>query len=205
MPYIAKSLAELPVRAIRSVVEEIHTDGGSASDAPRKIAACYAVLKNPWLGEGTASNLTDFASYAAPILAKKLSERILRHLGGAKNVAAFGKAAVVGLNGEIEHGGALIHTPYFGNIFRESLEGSSIICFSESRSEPSETLRVPLWHKTQAATRDYYQSTEIHLPDAPHNDELVVMGVASDGPRLHPRIGDRVTDAPVSLKIFERE
>src|SRR5699024_5892330 len=157
------------------------------------------------LGKGTASNLTDFAAYAAPILAKELSEHILADLGGAQNVAAFGKAAVVGLEGEIEHGGAFIHTPYFGNIFRELLEGSSIICFSESRAEPSETLRVPLWHKPQAATRDYYQSVEIHLPDAPHSDELVVMGVASDGPRPHPRIGDRITDAPVSLTICEGE
>lgn len=205
MADIATSLSEIPVRAIRTVVEEVHADGGDASDEPRKIAACYAVLQNPWVGQGTTSNLTDFAAYAAPILAKEISERILAQLDGAENIAAFGKAAVVGLDGEIEHGGAFIHTPYYGNIFRELLEGSSIICFSESRAEPSETLRVPLWHKNEAATRDYYQSVEIHLPDAPHSDELVVMGVASNGPRPHPRIGDRATDPSVSLTIFEGE
>lgn len=203
MANIATSFREIRVRSIRTVIEEVHADGGSTSDRPRKIAACYAVLQNPWLNGGTTSNLTDFAAFAAPILAKEISTRLLDHLGGAEQVQAFGKAAVVGLDGEIEHGGALIHTPYFGNIFRELMDGGSIICFSESRAEPNDSLRVPLWHKNQAATRDYYQTVGLHLPDAPHRSEIVVMGVASDGPRPHPRIGDRATDPSVSLTIFE--
>lgn len=205
MAKIAGTLDEISVRAIRTVVEEIHSEGGTATDRPRKIAASYAVLKNPWLNEDTASNLTDFAAFAAPVLAKEITTRLLDHLGGAANVEAFGKAAIVGLDGEVEHGGAFIHTPFFGNIFREILDGSSIICFSESRAEPSESLRVPLWHKNEAATRDYYQSLEIHLPDVPHADELVVMGLAADGPRPHPRIGDRATDPTVTLSIFQGE
>ncbi|WP_245540565.1 amino acid synthesis family protein [Yaniella halotolerans] len=203
MPAIARTLSDIHVRAVRTVVEEVHAEGGSATSTPWKIAASYAVLPNPWLGQGTASNLTDYAAYAAPILAKELGGRLIDHLDGAQNIEAFGKAAVVGLEGEIEHGGAFIHTPYFGNLFRELLEGSSIICFSESRAEPSQSLRVPLWHKTAAATRDYYQSMEVHLPDAPHADEIVVMAVAADGPRPHPRIGDRNTDPAVTLAIFE--
>lgn len=205
MANIATSLAEIEVRAVRTVVEEVRAEGGTATGRPLKTAASYAVLKNPWFERGTTSNLTDFAAFAAPILAKEISGRLLYNLGGAGNVEAFGKAAVVGVGGEIEHGGAFIHTPYFGNIFREFLEGNSIICFSESRAEPSQPLRVPLWHKNEAATRDYYQSLEIHLPDAPHADEIVVMGLASDGPRPHPRIGDRATDPSVSLAIFEGE
>jgi|SRR5690625_123220 len=205
MAKIAGTLDEISVRAIRTVVEEVHSEGGTATDRPRKIAASYAVLKNPWLNDDTASNLTDFAAFAAPVLAKEITTRLLDHLGGAANVEAFGKAAIVGLDGEVEHGGAFIHTPFFGNIFREILGGSSIICFSESRAEPSESLRVPLWHKNEAATRDYYQSLEIHLPDVPHADELVVMGLAADGPRPHPRIGDRATDPTVTLSIFQGE
>lgn len=205
MAKIAGTLDEISVRAIRTVVEEVHFEGGTATDRPRKIAASYAVLKNPWLNDDTASNLTDFAAFAAPVLAKEITTRLLDHLGGAANVEAFGKAAIVGLDGEVEHGGAFIHTPFFGNIFREILGGSSIICFSESRAEPSESLRVPLWHKNEAATRDYYQSLEIHLPDVPHADELVVMGLAADGPRPHPRIGDRATDPTVTLSIFQGE
>lgn len=203
MPAIARTLSELHVRSVRTVVEEVHAEGGSATLSPWKLAASYAVLKNPWVGQGTDSNLTEYAAYAAPILAKELAGRLAEQLGGAQHVAAFGKAAVVGLDGEIEHGGAFIHTPYFGNLFRELLEGSSIICFSESRAEPSQSLRVPLWHKTAAATRDYYQSMEVHLPDAPHADEIVVLGLAADGPRPHPRIGDRNTDPAVTLAIFE--
>src|SRR5690625_4232570 len=86
MAKIAGTLDEISVRAIRTVVEEVHSEGGTATDRPRKIAASYAVLKNPWLNDDTASNLTDFAAFAAPVLAKEITTRLLDHLGGAAKV-----------------------------------------------------------------------------------------------------------------------
>jgi hypothetical protein len=103
----------------------------------------------------------------------------------------------------MEHAAALIHTPYFGNLLREFLDGTSIICFSDTRAEAGGDLRVPLWHKRHAATRNHYQSLEVHLADAPHRDEIAVIAVASSGPRAHPRIGDRSTDAPVSSSVLK--
>ncbi len=84
----------------------------------------------------------------APVLARLLTDRLIAALGGVDAIEAFGKAAIVGSAGEIEHGGALIHTPYFGNLMREFLGGESIICFADTRADAGESLVVPLWHKT---------------------------------------------------------
>jgi hypothetical protein len=137
------------------------------------------------------------------VLARLLSDRLLAALGGAANIETFGKAAVVGTAGELEHAGALIHTPYFGNLVREFLEGTSVLCFTDGRAEPGDHVRVPMWHKTHATNRNHYQSIDVSLPDAPHADELAVIAVASTGPRPHPRIGDRTTDKPIDATILE--
>ena len=110
-------------------------------------------------------------------------------------IEAFGKAAIVGTAGEIEHGGALIHTPWFGNLMRDFLQGESIICFADVRGDAGETLVVPMWHKTAAATRSHYQTISARVSDAPRAGEIVVLAAASTGPRPHARIGDR-TDRP---------
>ncbi|WP_271982579.1 amino acid synthesis family protein [Pseudoclavibacter terrae] len=193
----------LGVRRIFTAYEDVISDGGV--DAPTAIrqASAVAVVRNPWIGEGPLADLTEATAEVAPIVAKLLSDRLLAALGGADRVEAFGKAAVVGLDGEIEHAGALIHTPYFGNLLREFLEGTSIICFSDTRADAGGDLRVPLWHKTAAATRSHYQSLDVHLADAPHRDEIAVIAVASSGPRPHPRIGDRTTDVPVTSDILK--
>lgn len=166
-------------------------------------AAAIAVIRNPWSGTGTDHDLGPEGERIAPLLAKLLTDRLIDALGGAGAIQAFGKAALVGNHGELEHAAALIHTPYFGNLVREALEGTSILCFVDGRAEPGELLRVPLWHKTAAATRDYYQTLEVALPDAPHADEIVVIAAASTGPRPHARIGDRATDRPITSEILK--
>lgn len=188
----------LGVRALHTVCEEILSEGGSASAQPLRQASAMAVVRNPWLGTGTTEDLETHTRRIAPILAKVLSDRLLAALGGAEQVQSFGKAAIVGLDGEIEHGGALIHTPYFGNLVREFLQGSSIICFTDGRATAGSQVRVPMWHKTHAASRAHYQAIDVHLPDAPHADEICVIAVASSGPRPHARIGDRTTDEVIT-------
>jgi len=191
------------LRKIVTSFNDVLSDGGI--DAPTTIrqGSAMAVLRNPWIGDTGLTDLNESSQEIAPIVAKLLSDRLLAGLGGADNVEAFGKAAVVGLDGEIEHAGALIHTPYFGNLLREFLDGTSIICFSDTRAEAGGDLRVPLWHKTHAATRSHYQTLDVHLADAPHRDEIAVIAVASSGARPHPRIGDRATDVPVTSAILK--
>ncbi|MGO1545281.1 MAG: amino acid synthesis family protein [Gulosibacter sp.] len=191
------------VRKVFTSVEEVHAESGSPVAAPVRQASAVAVLRNPWLGTATDTDLQPETERIAPIIAKLLSDRLLAVLGGAEAVAAFGKAAVVGLDGELEHAGALIHTPFFGNLLRESLEGTSIICFSDERAEASGDIRVPMWHKTHAATRSHYQSMSVHLADAPHHGEIAVIAAAATGSRPFPRIGDRRTDGAVTLDILK--
>ncbi|QUW17815.1 amino acid synthesis family protein [Agrococcus sp. Marseille-Q4369] len=192
--------AAIGLRSIRTITEELP---GVARAAPILRAASIAVIANPWAGTSVTHDLEPETQRIAPVLAKLLTDRLTDVLGGPDAVQAFGKAAVVGLDGEIEHAGALIHTPYFGNLMREALEGTSILCFSDARSAAGSSHRIPLWHKTAPATRDFYQSLEVHLADAPHPGELAVIAAASTGPRPHARIGDRSTDRVITSDILK--
>ena len=187
------------VRKVVTVVEEVLLELGRPVATPVRRVAVAAVLRNPWAGRGFVADLQPAVEEVAPELAQLLTGKLIDALGGADRVEAFGKAAVVGLDGEIEHGGALIHTPYFGNVLRELTGGTSIIVFSDDRLPAGEPLTVPLWHKTAAATRSHYQTVQIRVPDAPRPDELVVVAAAASGPRPNARIGDRRTDPAVRL------
>lgn len=187
------------LRKITTQSEEFQAGDGSTI----RRASSTAVIKNPWIGTSTSHDLAEATEKIAPLLAKLLTERVLAVLGGAAAVEAFGKAALVGENGELEHAGALIHTPYFGNLVREALEGTSILCFTDGRSAADTSLKVPMWHKTQAATRSHYQTIDVQYIDAPHADEIAVTVAASTGPRPHARIGDRTTDKPVTWDILK--
>ncbi|UUU19366.1 amino acid synthesis family protein [Streptomyces sp. DSM 40750] len=179
------------------------TEAGDAPAQPARRASVAAVIRNPWVGTGPSADLSMEQERIAPVLARLLTDRLVASLGGADEIESFGKAAIVGATGEIEHAGALIHTPYFGNLVREFLHGESVICFADTRAEAGETLIVPLWHKTHAATRSHYQTISARVSDAPRADEIVVIAAASTGPRPHPRIGDRMTDPVVTAQSLE--
>lgn len=179
--------------------DELLLEGGMAPATGARRGVVAAVLRNPWLGTAPDRDLAPEVEQVAPLLAELISARLIEALGGVDRIEAFGKAAVVGTAGEIEHGGALIHTPYFGNLLREFLDGQSIICFADARGEAGTSFVVPMWHKTHAATRSHYQTVTASLPDMPHADEIVVLAAASTGGRPHPRIGDRTTDPVVTV------
>lgn len=191
------------VRKITILTEELLRDGHGSLPTSVIRAAAAAVIRNPWAGSPVSTDLALETERIAPILAKVLTDRLTAALGGAGEIEAFGKSAVVGLNGEIEHAAALIHTPFFGNLVREFLEGTSILSFSDDRAEPGTSIAVPMWHKEAASTRSHYQTLTLSITDAPHPDEIVVIAAASTGSRPHPRIGDRTTDRPVTAQILE--
>lgn len=195
--------ATLNLRKLVLYRELVVTEGGSAPARAAQQASVAAVVVNPWVGTGAAHSLAIEVERLAPPLARLLTDKLIQALGGAAAIEAFGKAAIVGTAGEIEHGGALIHTPYFGNLMREFLQGESIICFSDVRGDAGQDLVVPMWHKLHAATRSHYQTITTRVPDAPRPDEIVVVAAASTGPRPHPRIGDRTTDPVVTTKTLE--
>jgi hypothetical protein len=191
------------LRKVVTVTDELLLELGRPVAAPVRRAAAAAVIRNPWAGRGFVADLQPEVEAIAPGLARLLTDRVSEALGGVERIESFGKAAIVGLDGEIEHGGALIHTPFFGNVFRELTEGTSIIVFSDDRLPAGEPLTVPLWHKTAAATRSHYQTCHIRVPDAPRPDEIVVVAAGASGPRPNARIGDRTTDPLVRLTDLE--
>lgn len=194
------------VAGLRKIVyyqEEIMLENGTAPAIPALRATAAAVVSNPWLGSGPDTDLSEAAKNVAPRIAQLLTDRLITGLGGADRIEAFGKAAIVGTSGEIEHAGALIHTPYFGNLVREFLEGSSIISFADDRADAGASIVVPMWHKEHAATRSHYQTVAARVADAPRAGEIVVIAAASTGPRPHARIGDRKTDRPVTSTVLQ--
>ena len=104
----------LEIRKFVDYSEEIHIEGFKECNNPLRIFAVAAVITNPWAGRYIEDLKPEIHAFA-PILGEKLSERILKLAGGADNIEAYGKAAVVGTEGEIEHGSAFTHTLRFGN------------------------------------------------------------------------------------------
>ena len=198
--------SELEIPELRKTLvyrETTLSESGTATARPVERASVSAVVSNPWVGTDPARDLAPEVMALAPALAQLLVGKLEDALGGVSRIETFGKGALIGTAGELEHGAALIHTPYFGNIVRELLEGESIICFADSRGDAGDSLVVPLWHKRHASTRSHYQTIVAHVPDAPRPDEIVVVAAASTGPRPHPRIGDRSTDPTVTIEILE--
>ncbi|MBU6317096.1 MAG: amino acid synthesis family protein, partial [Acidobacteria bacterium] len=114
--------------------------------------------------------------------------------GGGDRVEAYGKAALVGSNGEVEHASAIIHTLRFGNVLRSAVGGTTFLSFTNSRSGPGANIAIPMMHKHDEGLRSHYLTLNFNVPDAPGPDELLVAIGVSTGGRLHPRIGNRYID-----------
>ena len=184
------------VRKVADYVEEVLIEGGREAATPLKIAACAAVIRNPWASDGFIENLDpEILSHAAH-LGDLLVPRLVALMGGADRIEAYGKAAVVGTDGEVEHAAALIHTLHFGNAFRIGAEGNAFLPFINKRSGAGAMISFPLTHKREEkrGTRSHFLSFEFAIPDAPAATEIVVAVGAASGGRPHHRIGDRFHD-----------
>jgi hypothetical protein len=188
------------IRKFATYTEETLIEGGKAGERPITMAVAAAVLTNPWAGRGFVENLRPEVLALAPILGKELVSRLLK-LMPAERIEAYGKAAVVGTNGEIEHGSALIHTLRFGNLFREAAQGTTYLSFTNTRGPAGILVAVPMTHKTVTGTRSHFITANFAISDAPAQDEILIAIGAADGGRMHPRIGDRFLD----MKEMEEE
>jgi len=182
------------IRKAVDFLEEIYTDGDKAAPRPLKIFGSALVLRNPWVGRGYVEDLKPEIHALASELGRLLTARMAALAGGADKIEAYGKACVTGLNGELEHGSALIHTLRFGNHYREALSAKSYLSFTNTRGPANCPIMVPLMHKDDSGIRSHYLTVQFSVPDAPTQDEvLVVLGGATGG-RPHHRIGDRYQD-----------
>lgn len=188
-------LASVGVRKIVVAVEDVHTEAGRPLAEPLRRAVACAVFRNPWSGSGFVEDLWPEMNRVGGILSAELSTRLLSVLGGPDGILGFGKCAIVGTAGEIEHGAGIIHGPAFGPAFRDRVAGSAPIPFTERRSTPGVVVSIPTGHKTERAARAFYQAVEFGLVDAPHAEEIAVGIAVVSGSRPHARIGDLSTDA----------
>jgi len=184
----------LDLRKVVTHTEEVHIEGGRAADPPLRLLGIAAVLTNPWAGQGFVEDLRPTILDVAPRLGEVLVPRLVDLAGGADAVEGYGKAAMVGTSGEVEHGSALIHTLRFGNVFREAVGGTAYLSFTNTRGGPGATLSIPMMHKVDPGWRSHYLTLEMTVADAPAPDEIVVAIGASVGGRPHHRIGNRYSD-----------
>ena len=184
----------LELRKLVTHTEEVHIEGGRTADPPLRLFGVAGVITNPWAGQGCVDDLRPTILETAPDLGGILVPRLVDMAGGGDAIEAYGKAAMVGTSGEIEHGSALIHTLRFGNVFRDAVGGTSYLSFTNSRGGPGATISIPMMHKSDPGWRSHYLTLEMTVADAPSPDEIVVAIGASVGGRPHHRIGNRYSD-----------
>lgn len=182
------------IRKIVTYQEETLVEGGRVAPKPLQLFGVAAVVANPWAGRGFVEDLKPEIHAVAPVLGELLTARILELAGSGDAVEAYGKAAVVGTAGEVEHASALIHTLRFGNHYRKAVGAKSYLSFTNTRGGPDCPIVIPMMHKQDEGMRSHYLTVQFSILDAPAPDEIVVALGASIGGRPHHRIGDRYQD-----------
>ncbi|WP_110706944.1 amino acid synthesis family protein [Salinicola sp. CR57] len=181
------------IRKIVSYRETTFIEGGRAGDRPVTMLGIAAVVTNPWAGRGFVEDLKPEIRQHCSALGEEIVARLLREMPG-ETIEAYGKAAVVGAEGEIEHASAIIHTLRFGNHYRRAVNAQSYLSFTNKRGAPGTSIQIPMMHKDDEGFRSHYITLEMRIEDAPRANEIVVALGAADGGRLHPRIGNRYQD-----------
>ena len=184
----------LEIRKVVTFVENTLIEGGKKAEKPLKLIAAAAVIKNPWAGLGFVEDLKPEIHACAPILGELLTREILQIAGSGEAVEGYGKAAIVGTSGEVEHASALIHTLRFGNHYRKAVGAKSYLSFTNVRGGPNCPVVIPLMHKDDEGMRSHYLTIQFSILDAPAPDEIVIALGASIGGRPHHRIGNRYED-----------
>ncbi|MDF1669730.1 MAG: amino acid synthesis family protein [Roseovarius sp.] len=179
-------MGELILRKISVVVEEIHHEGGPIADVPLQRAAAVAVVKNPFAGR-YVEDIQWFMDDLRP-LGLDMARRLVTALGGADRIQGYGKGALIGAEGELEHG-ALWHSPG-GYAMREVIGGTKAIVPSTKKvGGVGARLDVPITHINAAYVRSHFDAMEVGLNDAPAGDEMLLALVMTTGPRIHSRSG----------------
>ena len=186
----------MPIELRKTLLHDETTfiEGGRRAGTPLRLVAALAVVRNPWAGRGFVEDLKPEIHEIAPVLGELLTRMIIEAIGSGDAVQAYGKAAVVGLDGEIEHASALIHTLRFGKHYREAVGAKSYLAFTNTRGAANAPVMIPLMDKNDEGRRSHYLTIQCAIPDAPGSGEIVVALGASVGGRPHHRIGDRYED-----------
>ena len=179
-------MPEVVIRKKSMCVEEIFHDGGPVAEQPLRRAAALAVIRNPFAGSYVA-NIEWFMDDLKP-LGLEMARKLVEALGDSNMVEGYGKGAIVGSAGELEHG-ALWHVPG-GYAMREVLGGAKAIVTSTKKvGGPGTRLDVPITHINASYVRSHFDAMEVGINDAPRADEIVLALVMTTGARIHARVG----------------
>jgi hypothetical protein len=176
------------IRKLIVQVDETRIEMGQAIDPPTRKALAMAVIENPCAGR-FAQNLDELIAIGEE-LGGMLGRRCVQALGIAPGQAhSYGKAAIVGEGGELEHAAAILH-PKLGAPLRQAVEkGAALVPSSKKRGGLGTAIDVPLGHKDAAFVRSHFDAMEARVSDAPRANEIVVAVVVTDSGRPLPRIG----------------
>jgi hypothetical protein len=182
------------IRKIAVWVEETHREIGRSITPPTRKAVAVAVIANPFAGR-YVEDLTPLMDIGAE-LGGLLGDRCVAALGITPDQAqSYGKAAMVGEGGELEHAAAILH-PKLGAPLRKAVEkGAALVPSSKKMGGPGQVLDVPLGHKDAAYVRSHFDGIEVRLNDAPRAGEILVAVAVTDSGRPLPRVGGLTHDA----------
>ena len=182
------------LRKVVTFDEDVHTEGGRPADPVLRMIGVAAVVQNPWAGRGYVDDLSPEIRRMAPVLGEMLTERLIALAGSGDAIEAYGKGCIAGVDCELEHASALIHTLQFGNFYREAVGAKSYLGFTNTRGPANTQIQIPLMDKHDTGRRSHYLTIQFSIYDAPAPGELVVALGAATGGRPHHRIGDRYSD-----------
>ncbi len=183
----------MEIRKIVKVVEETRREMGKTIDPPTRRAAAAAVITNPFAGT-YQEDLTELMDIGAK-LGDMLGKLCVEALGiQPEQAESYGKAAIVGSLGELEHAAAILH-PKMGKPFRDALAGGkAIIPSAKKMGTPGAEIDVPLHYKDAAFVRTHFDAMPVRVQDAPRGHEIVVVLAVTDSGRPIPRVGGLVKE-----------
>lgn len=180
-------MAEIAVRKFVTVVDEVLHENGPPPPRPQRRGAMLAVIDNPFAGR-YVEDIQPFMDDLRP-LGLDMAQRLLKALGGdARAIEGYGKGAIVGAAGELEHG-ALWHNPG-GYAMRETLgDAKAIVPSTKKVGGPGTRIDIPITHVNASYVRSHFDAIEVGINDAPRANEMVVILAMTTGPRVHHRAG----------------
>ena len=184
-------MPEFKLRKMMTFVETIHHENGPPPPEPRRRAAIVAVVANPF-ANAWQDDLQSAMDDLKP-LGLQMTDALIDALGGIDEIDGYGKAALAGEGGELEHT-ALWHVPG-GYAMRERLgEAKAIVPSAMKVGGPGTPIDIPLGHINAAYVRSHFDAMEVRIPDAPRSGELMFALAMSRGPRVHHRMGGLQAD-----------
>jgi hypothetical protein len=183
---MAETSAKMPIKRLLTFLDEIRSADGRDVGPPLRKAAAVAIIDNPFAGR-FVEDLSPL-THASEAIGREICAIAVRLLAPDQAVS-YGKAAVVGINGEQEHGNAML-TTVFGNVMREAAGGGKAwISSMTKRAAPGAVIDIPLAHKDALYVRSHYDGMTLTLSDAPQSNEIAIIAVYATRGRPNHRVG----------------